>query len=634
MKKVFLPILLCFLIFNAQAQTTFDALTFSNPYPQVSQKLGFSFDKKLSPLKDEKDIEIVIYESTGKGLIVKEPILKKTGSVYSSSIMIDSNATVLAFGISAGEVKDNNSSKGYILPIYNSNKEPVKGYYASAGQLYAGYGEYLFGMANVPQKNLDLLEEGLSKYPALQDEPNFYNSYFTAISTAKKTDAKDIIAAKINKLENNATISESNYGLLANYYQKNKNKSKADSLTVVMKQKYPNGNWLFGEVFNTFFAEKSAAKKETIYDNYIAKTPADKKDINTINMMKGQIADAYEKEKNEAMATKWVATLPMSSKAVSLNNKSWAMAEAGKDLAAAKKMSAEATMYAKQEAEKPTEKKPESMSSKQWKQQRDGNYAMYADTYAFILYQLGEYKEGLPYAKVGAVYSKLKDAEYNERYAMLLEKAAPAAEAKSIIESMVKAGKATSKTKDVLKVVYLKENKSDVSFDTYIAALEAKAREEKKAELAKSMINKAAPKFALKDWEGAEVSLESMKGKVVVVDFWATWCGPCIASMPGMKKAQEKLASRDDVKFLFVDTWENDDDKLANAKEFMKKKNYPFYVLMDDDNKMVADFEVTGIPTKFIIDKTGNIRFKSVGFSGNTDALAEEVLEMVEMAGK
>ena len=55
---------------------------------------------------------------------------------------------------------------------------------------------------------------------------------------------------------------------------------------------------------------------------------------------------------------------------------------------------------------------------------------------------------------------------------------------------------------------------------------------------------------------------------------------------------------------------------------------------MDNDDKMVADFGVSGIPTKFILDRNGKIRFKSVGFQGSTDALADEVVTMVEMAGK
>jgi len=116
------------------------------------------------------------------------------------------------------------------------------------------------------------------------------------------------------------------------------------------------------------------------------------------------------------------------------------------------------------------------------------------------------------------------------------------------------------------------------------------------------------------------------------VDFWATWCGPCIASMPAMKTVQEKLIAGGNVAFVFVDTWENVENKKQNAADFMAKNKYPFHVLLDEESKVVADFKVNGIPTKFIIDKTGNIRFKSIGFDGNDDALIDEVSMMVEMA--
>ena len=101
-----------------------------------------------------------------------------------------------------------------------------------------------------------------------------------------------------------------------------------------------------------------------------------------------------------------------------------------------------------------------------------------------------------------------------------------------------------------------------------------------------------------------------------------------------MKKAQDKYKGNPNVKFLFVDTWEKVDNKLQNAKDFMTKKGYDFHVLLDTEDNVVSDFKVSGIPTKFIVDGKGNIRFKAVGFDGNDDALVEELTTMIELAGK
>ncbi|MCF8243100.1 MAG: TlpA family protein disulfide reductase, partial [Melioribacteraceae bacterium] len=198
------------------------------------------------------------------------------------------------------------------------------------------------------------------------------------------------------------------------------------------------------------------------------------------------------------------------------------------------------------------------------------------------------------------------------------------------IDNFFKTGNATEEMKVHLKTAYA-EVKGDSGFEEYLAALESKAESELISDLKKEMIEEPAPQFTLTDVDGKEVSLADYKGKAVIVDFWATWCGPCLNSFPGMKKAVEKFSDDENVHFLFVNTWENVDDKVKNAKDFITNNNYPFHVLMDTENKVVTDFKVSGIPTKFIIDGNGNIRFKSVGFGGNTDHLVDELSAMISM---
>lgn len=108
------------------------------------------------------------------------------------------------------------------------------------------------------------------------------------------------------------------------------------------------------------------------------------------------------------------------------------------------------------------------------------------------------------------------------------------------------------------------------------------------------------------DWKLRDVSainfdFNSAKGKVVVINFWATWCPPCIAEMPSMELLYQKYKDNADVVFLFVS---NED--VSVIKKFMSKKEYSFkvYQSLTDYPK---EFDVTSIPRTFVIDKKGEI---------------------------
>ncbi len=154
------------------------------------------------------------------------------------------------------------------------------------------------------------------------------------------------------------------------------------------------------------------------------------------------------------------------------------------------------------------------------------------------------------------------------------------------------------------------------------------------ADLRKSMLNETAPAFALLDLDGKNINVEDLKGKVVVVDFWATWCGPCKASFPAMQKMVNKYKEDPNIKFVFIDTWEKGENKKKEAADFITTNKYSFHVLLDNEDKVVAQFKVDGIPTKFVIDKNGNIRFKAVGFDGSDDKLVDELTAMIELASE
>ncbi len=129
--------------------------------------------------------------------------------------------------------------------------------------------------------------------------------------------------------------------------------------------------------------------------------------------------------------------------------------------------------------------------------------------------------------------------------------------------------------------------------------------------------NKAAPAFTLPSTQG-EISLDKLRGKVVYLDFWASWCGPCRKSFPWMDNLQSRYG-KDGLQVVAI----NLDKDKALADKFVADLQPQFTIAFDPAGKVAEQYKLMGMPTAFLIDRQGRIYDTHIGFR-ETDKQGQE----------
>ncbi|MDP3580854.1 MAG: redoxin family protein, partial [Ignavibacteria bacterium] len=146
--------------------------------------------------------------------------------------------------------------------------------------------------------------------------------------------------------------------------------------------------------------------------------------------------------------------------------------------------------------------------------------------------------------------------------------------------------------------------------------------ETREKEIASNFLAKPerAKDFTLTDLNGNAISLTSLKGKVVIVEFWDTYCGWCLKSFEKLQPFYEKHKTDSSFVFLTINTNPPSDAKVNNVKDYMKEHKFTFPVLIDPENKVVSAYKLFGTPQTLVINSAGEIVYKESGYGGPTIA--------------
>ncbi|MCK8493979.1 TlpA family protein disulfide reductase [Spirosoma sp. RP8] len=614
-----------FLLLVATQASVLAQFRFSPEKPQVGQTVSFTYTPQATPLATDSTLEgRFVYYGAPTAMHLSRPTtaaLMRQGNVFVGQVLIPLKGVtgaMLAFRNSKQPQRiDLNKGQLYVIPVYDATGQTVPHAIAGQSSVFTR-SHFLYELGSRPDQNrvVSLYAQEFQANPTLY--PMYWSDYLASQIKQKKPGYGPKVKLGIETyLASRPALTAAELTAGAQLYENMGDFPKANALRERMKSLDPAGSLVQRDRATAVRNETDWTRKKLAYQAYQKEFP----NASYLPPLTVMMTDGYFKNNDIRGLVAFVEQQPVAhTDVLMLNTMAFQLADERRSLPEAEQLIKRAMMIQKTQ--------PKSGNG-------DDRQRQLMNTYARVLEQQGKYAEAYTAYQDVINPNAIEDSDprLNERYFLCALQANHAADAQAVTESAIRVGKATPRLKTVFRDWYAKQSGNTVAkADTYLTELEADLRADQTDELRDILINEPAPAFSMTDLQGRTISSASLRGKVIVLDFWATWCGPCIASFPAMKQAQSKFENDSKVQFLFVNTREG--GPLQRVHNFMNRQpygSYGFTVPIDASQRVSRAYKVQGIPTKVVIDPKGRVRYRQIGYSGDPETTVNELTLVVEM---
>lgn len=608
-------------------------------FPKERDTVQFMYDARKTALKDA---QVITGNLTGyQDFRWVQDVLKftKKDSIWTASYIVPEKMALVNFFFQADTLQDLGGDQTYSYLISGKDGKQVSGGMIGWGMLRTP--EIVPGTPYVVDKSAYKTDEILvmwAKYELQGHPENRFKVLYAAANALKHMNTSESLAKLQNELNALQTIpnlkEEDMLEVFRVYKDVLRDTSKADELEKKIRTQYPQGQYVRDQQrltdFNLIQQAKTDDERLKAATDFIDKYPYKESEVAFNDKHRISYINAY-----------WMISVYASMKNdFELYKKYVSKAEPYLSLANVIYRTL-SVPYISQNSKTAQEILPYTRvvldRLNYYKDNFQGDeysrlYYANADLFAKILVDNGLFDEAFVYATAAKSQKGFEDADLNDTFTKILKGQGKKKELKESLEASYRVNQSSTYMLDLMKEMYVAEKGSDKGYTNYLSGLkDANLQGELKNKVLQQLVNKNAPAFQLKDQFGNTVTLAQQKGKIVILDFWASWCAPCKAAFPGMKIAVEHFKNDPNVVFYFVDTQEKRADAKEYVANYVKENNYPFTVLLDTESAVSKSFGVGAIPHKIVVDKNGKIRFSEVGYMGSASELSDEIIEMVSV---